>query len=82
MVQAIVNLNEHDARVLNIVKGKYGLRNKSAAISMIIQKFEDAFLEPSLRPEYEAELVKIDGGKFKKFSTIEELRREIENVRA
>lgn len=52
MVQAVVNLNEHENRVLNIVKGKFGLRNKSEAISMVIDEYERELLEPELRPEY------------------------------
>jgi len=80
MVQAIVNLNENEDRVLTIVKGKFGLRNKSEAVNLIIKKFEEKFLEPELRPEYKEELLRIDKGKFKKFSNIEALRREIENT--
>lgn len=80
MVQAIINLDEHEARILNIVKGKYGLKNKSEAINLVIDKFEEEHLEPRLRPEYKKKLLKLDKGKFKKFSSIEELRKEIENV--
>ena len=58
MVQAIINLNEHENRVLQIVRGKFGLRNKTEAINLIINKFEEHFLEPELRPEYEKELLK------------------------
>ena len=80
MVQAIVNLGEHEDRVLTIVKGKFGLKNKSEAVNLVIERFEQEFLEPKLRPEYREELLKIDRGKFKRFSGIEDLRREIENV--
>jgi hypothetical protein len=80
MVQAIVNLGENEDRVLSIVKGKFGLKNKSEAVNLVIDKFEEALLEPNLRPEYKEELLKVDNGKFKSFSSIEELRREIENV--
>lgn len=80
MVQAIINLEEHQDRVLTIVKGKYGLKNKSEAINLIIEKFENEVLEPNLRPEYKQELLKVDKSKSKKFSNIAELRREIENV--
>ena len=80
MVQNIINLEEHEDRVLQIVKGKYGLKNKSDAIKLVIDKFEQEFIEPELRPEYKEELLKIDKGKFKSFSSIEELRREIENA--
>ncbi len=80
MVQAIVRLKEHEDRVLNIVKAKFGLKNKSEAINFVIDKFEDQFLEPEVRPEYLKRLKKIEKGKFHKFSSIEELRRELENV--
>jgi hypothetical protein len=80
MVQAIVNLGEREDRVLTIVKGKFGLRNKSEAVNLVIGKYEKELLEPKLRPEYKEELLKIDRGKFKKFSSIEDLRREIEHV--
>lgn len=52
MVQAIVTLNEHENRVLNIIKGKFGFRNKSEAINFVIHEYENEFLEPELRPEY------------------------------
>lgn len=52
MVQAIISLNEHENRVLNIIKGKFGLRNKSEAINLIINEYEKEFLEPELRPEF------------------------------
>jgi hypothetical protein len=80
MVQAIVTLGEREDRILTIVKGKFGLKTKSEAINLVIEKFERELLEPRLRPEYKEELLKVDVGKFKKFSRIEDLRREIENV--
>ncbi|MEK6837937.1 MAG: DUF2683 family protein [Nanoarchaeota archaeon] len=80
MVQAIVNIQEHQDRVLNIVKGKYGLKNKSEAINLVIDEFEKRLLEPELRPEYKEELMRIDKGRFRRFSGVEELRKLIENV--
>ena len=80
MVQAVINIDENTNRVLNIVKGKYGLKNKSEAVNLVIGKFEEEFLEPELRPEYKEKLLKIDKGKFKKFSSIEELRKDIERA--
>lgn len=80
MVQAIINLGEFEDRVLTIIKGKYGLKNKSDAVNLVIDKFHDEFLEPHLRPEYEKELSRISKRKFKRFSSIEALKREIENV--
>ena len=63
MVQAVVTLGEREDRVLTIVKGKYGLKNKSEAINLVIDKFEEDLLEPQLRPEYAEKLKKIIKGK-------------------
>ena len=52
MVQTIIDLNEHENRVLNIVKGKFGFKNKSDAVNFIIDEYEEELLEPELRPEY------------------------------
>jgi len=80
MVQAIVNLGEYEDRVLTIVKGKYGLKNKSEAINVVIQKFEQEILEPQLRPEYVEKLQKIKKQKGISFKNVEELRKHIENA--
>ena len=56
------------------------LKNKSEAVNFVIDQYGDELLEPQLRPEYREELLKIDKGKFKKFTSIDDLRKEIENV--
>lgn len=63
MVQAIVNVGNREDRVLTIVKGKYGLRNKSDAVNFVINRFEEELLEPQLRPEYKVKLAKIMKGR-------------------
>jgi hypothetical protein len=52
MVQAVINVSEHENRVVNIVKGKYGFKNKSEAIGFIINEYGKNQLEPELRPEF------------------------------
>ena len=52
MVQAMININEEANKVLNIVKAKYGLKDKSEAINFVVSEYEQEFLEPELRPEY------------------------------
>lgn len=76
MVQAMVSLGEHEDRVLTIIKGKYGLKNKSDAVNFVIEKFEQEFLEPELRPEYVKKLSKIRAGKYHRYSSVDELRAE------
>ena len=52
MVQAIININDNAKRILNIVKAKYGLKDKSQAIEIMAEKYSEDLLEPELRPEY------------------------------
>ena len=78
MVQAMVNFEERNDRVLTIVKGKYGFKNKSEANNFVIHKFEENFLEPELRPEFVEKMRKIEKEKSIKFKDINDLRRIIE----
>ena len=59
----MININEESNRVLNIVKAKYGLKDKSEAINIVVKEYEENFLEPELRPKYKNKLLKIIKGK-------------------
>ena len=76
MVQAVIHIEERANRILNIVKAKYGFKDKSQAIEHVIEKYESAFLEPELRPEYVEKLEKIRKGKYTRFKSVEELRKK------
>jgi len=78
MVQSIIDVNEREDRILNIVKAKHGLKNKSQAVELVLKIYADSFLEPELRPEYIKKLKKIDKEKGIAFKNIEELRKIIE----
>lgn len=52
MVKALVDLDERANRLVNIVKAKYGLKDKSEAINRMVLEYEEVLLEPALRPEY------------------------------
>ena len=79
MVQSIIDLGENEDRILNIVKAKYGLKNRSQAISTLAKIYEDSFLEPELRPEYLEKLERIrKEGYGEKFSSIAQLGKKIE----
>lgn len=52
MVLALVTLTAEEDRVVNVVKGLHGFRNKSQAIEYIIHVYEDELFEPELRPEF------------------------------
>jgi hypothetical protein len=73
MVKNIVNLDERENRVINIVKAKYGLKDKSQALSVIIKRYEECELEPQLRPEFVKEIEKtVESGKFVKIKDFAE----------
>jgi alpha-ketoglutarate-dependent taurine dioxygenase len=81
MVKAIININESANRLLNILKAKYDLKDKSQAINKMAEQYEEEILEPELRPEYVDKIKKIQKhGKFKKYTSVKELRDEIENA--
>jgi hypothetical protein len=42
MVQAVINIEENTNRVLNIVKAKFGLRDKSEAINLVVTDYEQS----------------------------------------
>jgi len=58
MVKAIVNIDENANRILNIVKSKENLRDKSEAINLILTAYGKEMLEPELRPEFITELLR------------------------
>lgn len=81
MVQAVINIEEQANRVLNMVKAKYGLKDKSEAINYVVEVFEENFLEPELRPEYVEKIRNIEKkGKFREFKNVSELRKLVENA--
>jgi phosphotransacetylase len=80
MVQAIINIEDHTNRVLNIVKAKFGLKDKSKAIDLMAEQYEKEILDPVLRPEYIEKLHKIKKEKGVKFKSMQQLREHIENA--
>ena len=75
MVQAIINIDDRTNRILNIIKAKYGLKDKSAAIDFMAAEYEKEILEPELRPEYIKKLKKIEKQETIEVGTVENLRK-------
>lgn len=51
MVKAIIDISESTNHVLNIIKAKYKLKDKSEAISKVVELVQEEILEIKLRPE-------------------------------
>jgi hypothetical protein len=81
MVQAMIDISKNTNQVLNIVKAKFNLKDKSEAIEKVVMEYGEGILEPELRPEFIQKIKRIEKeGKFKTFKNIKELRRDIENA--
>lgn len=80
MVQAIININQHANYILNIIKAKFALKDKSQAIEIMAKQYEEEILEPQLRPEYIEKLKHLTAQKGTTYKSIADLRRQIEKV--
>jgi len=78
MVQALVEINENTNRVLNIVKAKYGLRDKGQAIQVVVERYIEEENEPELRPEFIEKIRKTEHQRGIKFKSVNELRKRYE----
>tara|TARA_Y100000296_G_scaffold71880_1_gene87749 strand:+ start:150 stop:395 length:246 start_codon:yes stop_codon:yes gene_type:complete len=78
MTQNIFNLDEETDKILGIVKAQHGLKNKNQAMEFILKIYGENFLEPEIRPEFLKKLQKIKKQKGIRFSSVEELRKDIE----
>ena len=78
MVKAIITISDEANRLLNIIKAKYGLNDKSEAINLMAEQYEEEILEPELRPEYIERLDRIERERGIPFKNMAELRKKIE----
>lgn len=74
MVQAIINISDRTNRILNIVKAKYGLNDKSEAINVLAEEYEEEIMEPELRPDYIKKALNIQKQTSIKVGTVDNLR--------
>jgi hypothetical protein len=75
MVKAIIDISQKTNRVINVVKAKYDLRDKSQAINKMAEEFEEFVLEPELRPEFIEKLRRIEKEPTIKIGTIKDLKK-------
>jgi len=77
MVQALIDIDDHTNRVLNIVKAKYGLKDKSTAIEVVVKLYEEELLEPELKPEYIEKAKKIETQDSLDIGTVDDLKNRL-----
>ena len=54
---ARVKMSDRTNQVLNIVKAKYNLKDKSAALDLVVAQYEEKILEPRYSPEFIKEML-------------------------
>lgn len=57
MVKAIVDIDEKANRIINIVKAKENLKDKSEVLNLILNTYGEEMLEPELKPDFVKELL-------------------------
>jgi len=86
MVLARLSLNEYTNKVLNVVKAKFDLKDKSEALNKFVEENGEEFVEKEASDEYIKVLLEIDKRHMKlhknRTMTIEELDKlcEANNV--
>lgn len=68
MVNAMINISDEANQILNIVKARHNLKDKSQAIDFVAREYGDELLEPELRPEFIERIKKAEKGKFIRIS--------------
>jgi hypothetical protein len=77
MVQAIIKIEDHTNRILNMVKAKYGLKDKSEAIDLMATQYEEEILEPELKPQYIEKATKIMNQEKISIGSVDNLRQKL-----
>ncbi|MBI3051740.1 DUF2683 family protein [Candidatus Woesearchaeota archaeon] len=52
MVQAMIHISDEANQILNIVKARHNLKDKSGAMEKVIIEYGAELLEPELKPEF------------------------------
>lgn len=64
MTQALIELTEESNRVLNIVKAKHNLKDKSAAVKVVIEHYLECEGEPGFKEEFIERIKRAEKGRF------------------
>lgn len=75
MGQSVINIGNHENRVLNTVNAKHRQKDKSKAIILMMSEYKENVLESELRREYIEKLEKIRKRKYIRYKSIEDLRK-------
>lgn len=75
MVKAIVEIDEQANKVINILKARYGLRDKSQAINEMAKQYKEIVLESEFKPEYIRRLMDVEKEPIVRIGSPRDLRK-------
>ena len=75
MVNAMIRISDRANQILNIVKARQNLNDKSEAIEYIVGEYGKDLLEPELRPEFIERMKKIAKQKTINVGTVGDFRK-------
>ena len=64
MPQALISLSKESNKILNLVKAKYNLNDKSSAVEIVIDHYIECEGEPDLKDEFIERIKKAEKGRF------------------
>jgi hypothetical protein len=81
VIQARVKMSDRTNHVLNIVKAKYNLKDKSAALDLVVAQYEEKILEPRYSPEFIKEILDLENDEvIGPFQNADELKAYIKSL--
>lgn len=80
MVYARISINEYANKVLNVIKAKFDLRDKSEAINKFIEMFGDEVVEKEAHDNYIKNVLTIEKQHFKKYSHRKMTTQELDKI--
>jgi len=75
MVKAIVEIDKEANDVINLLKAKYGLKDKSQAINEMAKQYKELVLESDIRPEYLRKMKKIQKGQIIRVGGVDDFKK-------
>jgi len=75
MVKAIIDINANTNRLLNIIKAQFSLKDKSEAIEVLAEQYEELTANHNVKPAYLKRLKIIEKERTIKVGTVEGLRK-------
>ncbi len=80
MVYARITLNDYANKVLNVIKAKFDLNDKSEAINKFMDLFGDEIVEKEAKDQYLKKIIEIEKKPFQKYGQRKMTLHELDKI--